>query len=160
MYWKSASPIAIVESGGKALVSNPSITFPYMRLRNAGNYPIRLIGIIGADGGKTTLFFSNGGCEPSGWINISDYFYLAPGEEKYFASGYGTPCGRQINCATGASSGGQVGGASSVCQNSTTSPGVLDYKSLGFEYIEYIDGQTITKRQIGKSFIVKCLPPY
>ena len=159
MYWQSAAPIAILESGGKALMSSPAITFPYMRLRNTGNYPIRITGIIGADGGKNTLFYSYGQCEPSGWVNISDYFYMAPGEEKYFAHGHGTPCGRQINCAAGASGGGQVGGASSVCQNSTASPGVLDYKSLGFEYIEYIDGQQITKRQIGKGWIVRCNAP-
>jgi hypothetical protein len=35
----------------------------------------------------------------------------------------------------------------------------MDYKSLGFEYIQYVEGQQITKRQIGKDFIVKCLPP-
>jgi len=159
MYWKSAQPIAIVESGAKALGSSPAVTFPYMRLKNAGNYPLRITGIIGADGVKNTLFYSYGQCEPVGWINISDYFYIAPGEEKYFAQNYGTPCGRQINCATGGSGGGQVGGASSVCQNSTASPGMMDYKSIGFEYIEYVEGQQITKRQIGKDWIVKCSDP-
>jgi len=159
MYWRSASPISITESGAKALGSTLTVTFPYMRLKNMGTYPIRIIGIIGADGGENTQFFSYGPCEPGGWLNISDYFYLAPGEEKYFAQGYGTPCGRQINCAAGASNTRQVGGASSVCQNSTASPGTLDYKSLGFEYIEYIDNQQITKRQIGKDWIVKCREP-
>ena len=36
---------------------------------------------------------------------------------------------------------------------------MLDYKSFGFEYIEYIDNQQITKRQIGKDWIVKCREP-
>jgi hypothetical protein len=159
-YWQSAQPIAIVESAGHVCSDN-SVTFPYMRLRNTGSYPIRITGIIGADGGKTTIFYSYAQCgEPGGWINISDYFYLAPGEEKYFAMGYGTPCNRQVNCVVGASGGGQLGGASSLCQNSTATPGVLDYKTLGFEYISYVEGQQVTKRQIGKEWIVKCLPPF
>jgi hypothetical protein len=37
---------------------------------------------------------------------------------------------------------------------------VLHYKSLGFEYIQYIDDQQITKRQIGKDLIIKCMPPF
>jgi len=36
---------------------------------------------------------------------------------------------------------------------------MLDYNAFGFEYIEYIDGQQITKRQMGKDLIIKCLPP-
>ena len=36
---------------------------------------------------------------------------------------------------------------------------MLDYKSFGFEYIAYIDNQQITKRQIGKDWIVKCREP-
>jgi len=38
---------------------------------------------------------------------------------------------------------------------------MLDYKSFGFEYIEYLDNnQQITKRQIGKDFLVKCGPSF
>jgi len=73
---------------------------------------------------------------------------------------FGLPCRRYINSATGATNGIFLGGALSLCQNSASSPGVLDYKTLGFEYIEYLDNnQQITKRQIGKEFIVKCMPP-
>jgi len=37
---------------------------------------------------------------------------------------------------------------------------VLQYPSFGFEYIEYLDNnQQITKREIGKPVIIKCLPP-
>jgi len=158
MYWKSASPIAIVESGARARLSD-TYTYPYLRLRNNGAYPLRLTAIIGADGLSATQFW--GDCGASGTSNMSDYYSLGPGEEKYFASGwmYGLACSWQVQARTGASTTYWIGGASSICQNSSTSPGTLDYKSLGFEYIQYIDGQQITKRQIGKEWIVKCLPP-
>ena len=130
-----------------------------MRLRNTGTYPIRITGVVGADGGKATSFIGSG-CGAVG-ASISDNFYLAPGEEKYFAVArfYGVTCEWYVYGITGASTGASVGGASSVCQNSSASPGILDYKSLGFEYIQYIDNQQITKKQIGRDFIVKCMEP-
>lgn len=157
IYWESAGPIAIVESGATVYAANPTISFPYMRFRNTAAYPIRITGIIGADGGKATQFFSYTTCGASaGWVNINDYFYLGPGEERYLGHGYGTPCDWQINALTSSSTSHDIGGATSICQNSTASPGVLSYKSLGFEYIQYVENQQITKRQIGKAFIVKC----
>ena len=165
MYWKSAQPIAIVESAAR-LGTGSGNTFPYLLLRNTAAYPIRITGIIGGDGGKATTFWAtnNAACNPatSGAYNISDYYYLAPGEEKYIAPGgsrFGLPCYREMySHVGGASSGTNVRGASSVCQNSSDSPGTLDYKTFGFEYIVYIDGQQITKRQIGKAVTIKCLP--
>ncbi len=157
MYWQSATPIAITESGAKVNVGSGVVNL-YMRMRNTGTYPIRITGIVGADGAKATQFWSNT-CGVSGTVNISDYYYMGPGEEKYFVHNFGTACGRELQARTGVSTGINVGGASSLCQNSSASPGVLDYKTLGFEYIVYIEGQQITKKQIGKDFIVKCLPP-
>jgi len=156
-YWQSATPIAIVESGAKVHASE-DITYPYLRLRNTGAYPIRITGVIGATGGKTTQFWGSG-CGLSSTSNISDHFYLGPGEERYFGWAVSS-CNWELGATTGASSNYfWVGGASSVCQNSTTTPGTLDYKTLGFEYIEYLDNnQQITKRQIGRDFIVKCWP--
>ena len=73
---------------------------------------------------------------------------------------FGTTCNWRISAATGSTEDYFVlGGASSICQNAAASPGVLDYKTLGFEYIQYIEGQQITKRQVGKDLIIKCLPP-
>jgi len=160
MYWKSASPISIVESAARAYTGASGLTYPYLRIRNTGSYPIRITGIIGGDAIKMTQFWSNT-CGISGATssNISDYYYMGPGEEKYFATFFGTPCTMEIIFRTGASASYYVGGASSVCQNSTTDPGMLSYKSLGFEYIEYIDNQQITKRQIGKELIIKCRDP-
>ncbi len=159
-YWKSAQPISIVESGAKAS-SLDGYTYLYLRIRNTGAYPIRITGIVGGDGTKMTQFAGTN-CGATNPSNISDYFYLGSGEEKYFATAtfFGTTCDWQFLARTSSSTGYWIGGASSVCQNSTSAPGTLDYKTLGFEYIEYLDNnQQITKRQIGKDWIVKCLPP-
>jgi len=167
MYWKSATPVAIVESGARVYNGN-AVTYPYLRIRNTGTYPIRLTGVVGGDNEKATQVYGGGwftwnscGLNFSG--SISDYYYMGPGEEKYFGVSllYGLPCDRFLRAFTGtASSGYDVRGASSICQNSSASPGTLSYKSFGFEYIEYIDGQQITKRQIGKDLIIKCREPY
>ena len=161
-YWRVASPISIVESAARLYPPN-GLTYPYLRLRNSGNYPIRITGIVGADGQKATQFYGGGGaCGPAAYVNISDYYYLAPGEEKYFSTSslFDGTCDWEIYARTGASTGSIIGGAVAVCQNSSTSPGTLDFKTLGFEYIEYLDNnQQITKKQIGKDWIVKCLPP-
>ena len=157
MYWRSATPIAIVESGA-ALRTTSGYTYLYLRFRNTGVYPIRITRIIGGDGTSITQSWSST-CNVSDYFNISDYFYLGPGEENYFAYISDTPCRWPIIASTNTSSSFTLGGASSLCQNSSASPGVLDYKSIGFEYILYIEGQQITKRQIGRDFIVKCGPP-
>jgi len=166
MYWKSATPVAVVESAARAGTSD-GLTYPYLMLRNTGMYPIRITGIIGGDGGKATNFYANANaaCNPAttGTYSMADYYYLAPGEEKYIAPGsswFGLTCYRYVRSYVGgASTDTYVRGASSICQNSTTSPGMLDYPSFGFEYIEYIDNQQITKRQIGKDLIIKCREP-
>jgi len=165
MYWRSATPIAIIEWNARVR-SSTSDTYPYLMIRNNYAYPIRVTGIVGADGGVATTFYAltNAACDPGtvGYYNISDYNYMAPGEEKYFAYAayHGTACSRRISSGMTSSSGYVVGGAKSLCQNSTTSPGTLSYKTFGFEYIAYIEGQQITKRQIGKELIIKCREPY
>ena len=160
IYWRSASPISIVESGARAY-SLTGNTYLYLRFKNTGAYPVRITGIVGADGQKATVFqVSNPNCGAlAGVLNISDYFYLWPGEEKFIVSWpLGAACDWRVYAITGASNTNNLGGASSICQNSSTYPGILDYKTLGFEYIQYMDGQQLAKRQIGKGLSVKCLP--
>ena len=163
-YWRSASPIAITEMAAKTQIDNIA-TYPYFRLGNNGAYPIRITALIGGDGNRTTTVVATGcGANYPPDANISDLYHLAPGEEKYFGVGwmYNLACHRQIHTFVGAtSSGHQLGGATSGCQNSTSSPGILQFNSVGFEYIQYMDNnQQITKRQIGaKPIIVKCMPP-
>jgi uncharacterized protein (UPF0333 family) len=172
MYWSSASPIAIVDWGARAR-SSDGITRPYLRIKNTGVYPIRITGIIGADGGKATIFYTNlvnpaicpGSTGPYWNPNISDYYYLAPGEEKYFAwmgpPLGGIPCDYIVYFVKSSSGGMIVGGASSVCENSYTNPGIVEFKTFGFEYIEYVEGKEIVKKQIGSApLMIKCLPAY
>jgi len=160
MYWRSASPIAITEWIVKAASANGG-TYPYFVVKNNGAYPIRITGIVGGDSTKITQFYSNGRCLSAAYYNMSDYYYLAPGEEKYFATGwaYSLACDREIVFSTGASVLRVIGGATSLCMNSTSSPGTLVLPSMGFEYVEYIENQQITKRQIGKQVVIKCGAP-
>jgi len=157
IYWRSASPISIVDIQARGAGG----IYIYMKVKNSGNYPIRITGIIGSDGQKITQFdgYDCGASNPPGWSNISNYFYLGPGEEKYFSevTQFGG-CDWNIYATTGSTSGVSIGSAAPICQNSKTTPGVLDYKSFGFEYIQYIDNTQLTKRQFGKELIVKCLP--
>jgi hypothetical protein len=169
-YWSSASPIAIVDW---TAVYAYSYTRPYLRIKNTGAYPIRITGVIGADGGKATKFYTSlvnpaicpGPTGPAWYPNISDYYYLAPGEEKYFAAPYSAlaglpPCDYQIVFVKSSSySGGGVGGATSLCEDSNTTPGIVEFKTFGFEYIEYVEGKEIVKKQIGSApLMFKCRP--
>ena len=160
-YWRSASPIAIGEWAARYLDGVRS-TAVYFKVKNAGAYPIRITGIVGADGTKITQFNAHN-CGLSGWYSIANYYYLGPGEEQYFGdywAGYGVACDRDVNIISSSTADVNIGGASSVCANSSNSPGMVALPSMGFEYIEYLDNnQQITKRQIGKQVIIKCLPP-
>jgi hypothetical protein len=170
MYWSSASPIAIVDWAAR-VSSWDGATRPYLRIKNTGVYPIRITGIIGADGFKLTFFWTPlvnpaicpGPEGPYWYPNISDYYYLAPGEEKYFGwRGFsGIPCDYNMVFVNSSYVAGVVGGARSVCVNSTTNPGIVEFKTFGFEYIEYVEGKEITKKQIGSvPLMIKCLPAY
>jgi len=168
MYWQSASPIAITESSARFNIGN-TYTYPYMKLRNNGAYPIRITGIYGDDGYKSAQFNADNqaGCSPStaGTYNMSDsgYFYIPPGGEMHISTPtvHGTTfCRRQFFFFTG--SGSNLVKATALCQNSSVSPGAVVVSSFGFEYIEYLDSnQQITKRQVGaKPLIIKCREPY
>jgi len=145
MYWRSASPISIVEMDAKYY---GGFTAPYIRVRNVGGYPIRITKMLGNGYSIDTLGAAG---------LISNIFYLAPGEESYFAiiELYGVPQQR-IFYFSNYSGGWVLNGADSLCG---TSPGrdTVVMKNFGFEYIEYIDNQQITKRQVGaKPLIIKC----
>ena len=162
-YWRSATPIAIPEALARVASFNTA-TIPYLRVKNNGMYPIRLTALVDPQG--TGVYQFNGGnCGVPAVANVSDYYYMAPGEEKVFGFSWygGITCSNWFMSQTGASVSafGYLGRASSVCQNSTDAPGTLYYKTLGFEYIVYMEGQQVTKRQISSEpLIVKCLQPY
>jgi len=152
-YWQGASPIAITEFDA---TTDSNYGLPYLRVRNSGAYPIRITKILG-----------NGN-----WINgtnvnsvsdlISDYFYMAPGEEKYFGwtGAWNLPANRVVYFyqGSGTSSACFLYGASSICSTNSAAPGTLAMKDFGFEYRAYINGRHSTKRQIGKPLIIKCRP--
>jgi len=153
-YWQGAQPVTIAESAAK--YSTVDTSGAYLRLRNNGAYTIRITKILG--GSRSIYQFWN----TSGMFNISTAMYLSPGAEatlgrsSAFAGlvndreiGFGTPTG-----GTGWGSQALLG-ADSVCASSGA--GTIVIKDFGFEYIEYIDNQQITKRQTGKSFITKCI---
>jgi len=150
-YWTSAQPISIVESSAYFLTSGSTGTLPYIRMRNVGAYPIRI-----------TKVFGTGGYASKFWIsslnNISDYYYMAPGEEKFFGS-LSMGGSRQFLYfyTAGSSDGMIVSGATSIC--GTSSPwGTLAVPGFGFEYVEYLDNsQQITKREVGTApLLIKC----
>ncbi len=154
LYWQSASPVAIAEWGARATYVSVGCTYPYLRVRNVGQYPIRITKLLGP------------GSEAIGqvWVsadaNMSNYYYLAPGEEKYFgryASWIGVPETREVCFGLGSGSiQYTLYGLSARCSN-VTPYGVMVMPSFGFEYIQYIEGQQITKKQIGtKPLLIKC----
>jgi len=164
-YWSSAQPIAITESLARASSGVATESWPYFRFRNSGAYPIRITGLIGSDGIKHTQFVvwttsAACGTPTAGIYNITDFFYMAPGEEKYMGwlGTSGQPCEKAVGFVAGVASSYYVGGATSLCTISTTQPGMMVLPTFGFEYIEYLDNnQQITKRQIGaKPLVVKC----
>jgi len=122
-------------------------------LRNTGSYPIRITKLLGTNNQSISTFESS-------TYNISDYYYMAPGEEKYFGATqwYSLPASRNIIFSLGPTGSSQhlLYAASQVCTNSSQ-PGTLIMKEFGFEYIAYIEGQQITKRQVGaKPLVIKC----
>ena len=152
-YWQSTSPIAVVESSAMNHPSVQTISFIYLRIRNAGTYPIRITKLLG-NGDNITQIIS-----AAGWTysNISDLYYMAPGEEKYFGRMVfaGVPAERIITF--GAWDVPSLAHPASTCALDGT--GIASMKDFGFEYIGYIDGQQITKREVGaKPIMLRCQP--
>ena len=165
IYWQSATPIAITE----VVVAVTSGTgegtdWPYIRIKNTGVYPIRITKMIGANGTGyvSTIYCTLPGCVGSTG-NMGDFFYLSPGEESYFANAVNGALSRTVLFIpqTSGSSGYFLAAFSSGCKNSSSDPGTLIVPTLGFEYVTYIEGQAMTKRQIGaKPLVAKCRSPY
>jgi len=165
IYWSSASPIAIDEvQAGKH--NSWGDTVPHIIIRNSGVYPIKLVKILSGDG----LAANEVRCASLPYCpNPSPVFYpinqteiLYPGDKLALSySGYsGINYMRFLLIHTTQATGSfNVGGATSVCQN-TTPYGTMIIPNFGFEYIQYIENTQITKRQIGtKPLIVKCREP-
>ena len=152
IYWQSASPIAITEMAAR-LYYGGSNNAMYIRLRNSGAYPIRITKVLG-NGQWVSQVYTGAP------VDIGPLYYMAPGEEKYFANvnAWTVPTERAIDVYRG-SSGSYAYvliAASTVCNN--VSPyGYLQINKFGFEYTQYVETQQITKQFIGaKPLIIKC----
>ena len=155
MYWRSATPLAVIDAGTRYYTDGGgNLSCINIVIRNTGAYPIRLSKIIG---GNTNI--STYRDRPAGIVshNISD-LQLAPGEEMCFSGTCGSCTNHEFWIGTGTSYSSSplvLAGASTICNPDST--GQLLIKDFGFEYIEYIEGQQITKRQMGaKDLMVKC----
>jgi hypothetical protein len=156
-YWRSAQPIQVIETVA-AFRASGSRNVIHLQLRNSGAYPIRITGVTGSDGAAATQFYGSS-CGLSGAMyDMANYTYIAPGEEAYFSSDLGAPCQRQLFLQTSAST-GQFVKADTVCENSNSTPGTASIGTFGFNYVEYIEGQQLAKKQAGKPLIIKCRPP-
>ncbi len=151
MYWQSASPIAITEWGAKAYSDG---AMPYLRIKNNGVDRIAIVRLWSGSYNISVLM-----------TGLSDYYTLAPGEEGYFAyntSYSGGFAGIQANHGfwfrfTPTTGDNQLY-AKSLC-SANTPYGYLITDNFGFEYIKFVEGQQITKKQIGKPLIIKCIAP-
>jgi len=159
-YWQSTSPLALAEVHARVYQPNEALSAPYLRVRNTGAYPIRITKMLGSNNSISQC----GNLEGTAIVNISDISYLAPGEELNFGNAYRLNVSFQsrnfhiqsLDSAT-VFGGHVLKAASTNCRNSTTDPGTLVVKNFGFEYIEYIDGQQITKRMVGaKDLVIPC----
>jgi len=160
-YWQSATPIAITEIAAWGTTNYPTGRgLMYMRLRNNGAYPITITKIIGTT--STNYISRVYRSDILDTANMSTVLILAPGGETYVGYPIGTSGGfREIDFykASGTSGGYQLFNIASDCL--PTQPyGTLMVKNFGFEYTQTVEGQVVTKRQIGTApLIVKCGPP-
>jgi hypothetical protein len=137
---------------------NSNFSTPYLRVRNTGAYKITITKVIAGNQSIGSVYA--GGWSPE--VAMSAYFTLSPGEETYFGSStywpslpsqpkfFNFPKTTYVNSANFNSS-------SEFGYCASTSPyGYLIVRNFGFEYIEYIEGQQVTKRQVGPNIIIPC----
>ncbi len=161
IYWQSQSPIVITEMAARRFLSDGA-TYPYLRIRNNGQHPIRITKVLGENAQISTFYCDATICGSASVQNLADYYYLGPGEESYFAwSSFSGTKDRQIAFYSGTSppTPYYLPGVRNIC--AATAPyGTLTVNGFGFEYVQYVEGQQITKREIGsKPLIIKCREP-
>jgi len=164
-YWRSAQPISVIEWAAR--YENASgvgeVTHIYMKIRNSGSYPVRLSKILINGKNTSTL------CASTGWWCANTHvsaIYLYPGDEKTFAASYVFPGAPSGPGTYGDSSDVgrffvpeyQMPGSMSASCTRSAPYGTAVMNNFGFEYTEYIEGQQITKQEIGtKPIVIKCM---
>jgi hypothetical protein len=155
-YWQSASPIAITEWGARLVGDVGNYTQFYMRIRNTGSYPIRLSKVLANGRNSATMCTGSWGCAGA-YTSV----YLFPGEERIFGHpSYftGIPDAGVGNRSFFVLDFQMTGGT--VTANCSTAPpyGTAVINGFGFEYTQYVDGQQLTKREIGtEPVVIRCL---
>jgi len=149
-YWQSAGPIAVIDISNAYDRSGPSATnYIYLKFRNSGPYKVAITKLLtDADAANIT---TNAG--------VPTQIILSPGEEGCVGSDHMPSSPLDMRCM----------GYQIEYTNVTTtyflkvasrcddrSPGIFIIRNFGFEYIEYVDGQQITKRENGKDLMTKC----
>jgi len=169
-YWQSAQPIAITEWGARAAQDSGHLynfTAFYFRLKNTGGYPITLTKIYA--GNQSSIYMCTGWWGPCPAMSIA----LAPGEEYnygcpvYFPGmadpGSGSRKFLMLGTQYTAPSNPPIlpyGAAKSYCSGEQPY-GYLMIENLGFDYTQMVNGQAITKKQIGaKPIAIKCMNNY
>ena len=163
LYWQSATPVSITEWGAKASSSSQNGTLPYFRIRNNGAYKIALTKIWA---GQTSMINIYDGRTDS-YSSLKDVTALSPGEELYFGYNSSYSSGSPgltytfgfwfVPSPTPGSN--QLGGFTQQCSSSAPY-GWLVVPGFGFEYVQYVEGQQITKRQAGaKPRVIRCSAP-
>ena len=133
----------------------------YMRVRNIGNYPISLTKVLANGQTITGVATGTWGPVPA----LSGRAQISPGEEFVFGSSVhfpGLPSSPRNffsfsgnDCAYWPST--FKNAAQSLCARASPY-GVFSVKDFGFEYTQTVEGQTITKRQVGsKPLMIGCM---
>jgi len=156
-YWQSASPIAVTEGAAKAFTTENLQSAIYIRIRNNGMYPISITKLL-SESTTTDLYWKPVG----GSVSIAGAYIVPPGGEAYFgsASFAGLPVTLDIEGELVGGSGCGGGASIRLCLRSRCDQqgkGTVVVKNFGFEYAETVNGQTITKRQVGKDLMLKCI---
>lgn len=163
MYWRSATPLSVDAQGAYYATDGTYIwTIAYLRVKNNGNYPVRLVGMFADNGNGNYVEIYNylnwdRGYVHEGMGNIT----LAPGEEACFGELWlpGRACKNHAVIFTPIKyiglSAHYLNSGNPICNADGT--GVLTIRGFGFEYVQYVEGQQTTKKQIGNApFLVKC----
>ena len=172
-YWSSASPIAIVDWDARYLhntYGTPKVnhTTIYLKLVNNGNYLIRINKILAKNYSSSSICTGNWGP----FDHIFNRTYLYPGESLVFGYHHHFPGIKDLgvgnrsffffcnepNCWMSCTF--SIGAVEQYCRR-TPPYGYLVINNFGFEYVEYVEGKEIKKRQVGSvPLIIKCMNNY
>lgn len=164
LYWNTAAPLAIVEWEAQSWwwVSN-DYSATVLRIRNNGNYPISLVGLLGEGQEMTQLWNPGQGNNPFSYYG--ELQKIAPGGEVVIGGAgypgapqkYGFVSGILGACTTTAN---YLCAAKSLCRPTASGSKDLGYFEIdhfGFEYVVYAENAPITKKMVGAvPLVIKC----